>query len=150
MVGGLLLASGLPNLSLSEMAFSISILVPFLNMTKQFTGNINQLSQQINAVAMGLAGAKRIFSLMDEEAESDDGYVTLVNASVSENGEIKEAENRTGKWAWKHPHHDGSITYTLLKGDVQMTKVDFSYEEGKPVLSDVSVYAEPGQKVAFV
>jgi ATP-binding cassette subfamily B protein len=119
-------------------------------MTKQFTGNINQLSQQINAVAMGLAGAKRIFSLMDEEAESDDGYVTLVNASVSENGEIKEAENRTGKWAWKHPHHDGSITYTLLKGDVQMTKVDFSYEEGKPVLSDVSVYAEPGQKVAFV
>ena len=150
MVGGLLLASGLPNLSLSGMAFSISILVPFLNMTKQFTGNINQLSQQINAVAMGLAGAKRIFSLMDEEAESDDGYVTLVNASVSENGEIKEAENRTGKWAWKHPHHDGSITYTLLKGDVQMTKVDFSYEEGKPVLSDVSVYAEPGQKVAFV
>ena len=149
-VGGLFLASGLPNLSLSGMAFSISILVPFLNMTKQFTANVNQLSHQINAVAMGVAGAKRIFSLMDEAAESDDGYVTLVNAEVSENGEITETENRTGKWAWKHPHHDGSITYTLLKGDVQMTDVDFSYEEGKPVLKNVSVYATPGQKVAFV
>ncbi|MBQ5321404.1 MAG: ABC transporter ATP-binding protein [Oscillospiraceae bacterium] len=149
-IGGLFLASGLPNLSLSGMAFSISILVPFLNMTKQFTGNINQLSQQINAVAMGLAGAKRIFSLMDQEAETDEGYVTLVNAKVDENGNIIETEERTGKWAWKHPHHDGRLTYTLLKGDVRMNEVDFSYEEGKPVLSDVSVYAEPGQKVAFV
>ena len=149
-IGGLFLASGLPNLSLSGMAFSISILVPFLNMTKQFTGNINQLSQQINAVAMGLAGAKRIFSLMDQEAEADEGYVTLVNAKVDENGNIIETEERTGKWAWKHPHHDGRLTYTLLKGDVRMNEVDFSYEEGKPVLSDVSVYAEPGQKVAFV
>ncbi len=149
-IGGLFLTSGLPNLSLSGMAFSISILVPFLNMTKQFTGNINQLSQQINAVAMGLAGAKRIFSLMDQEAETDEGYVTLVNAKVDENGNIIETEERTGKWAWKHPHHDGRLTYTLLKGDVRMNEVDFSYEEGKPVLSDVSVYAEPGQKVAFV
>ena len=149
-IGGLFLASGLPNLSLSGMAFSISILVPFLNMTKQFTGNINQLSQQINAVAMGLAGAKRIFSLMDQEAETDEGYVTLVNAKVDENGNIIETEERTGQWAWKHPHHDGRLTYTLLKGDVRMNEVDFSYEEGKPVLSDVSVYAEPGQKVAFV
>ena len=150
MAGGLFLLSGLPNLSLSGMAFSISILVPFLNMTKQFTGNINQVSQQINSVVMGMAGASRVFALMDEAAEADEGYVTLVNAEVDENGNISEAEGHTGKWAWKHPHGDGSITYTLLRGDVRLTDVDFAYEEGKDVLHNVSVYAEPGQKVAFV
>ena len=150
MVGGLFLLSGLPNLSLSGKAFSISILVPFLNMTKQFTGNINQVSQQINSVVMGMAGASRVFALMDETAEADDGYVTLVNAKVNENGDITETDEHTGKWAWKHPHSDGSITYTLLRGDVRLTDVDFAYEDGKDVLHNVSVYAEPGQKVAFV
>ena len=150
MAGGLFLLSGLPNLSLSGKAFSISILVPFLNMTKQFTGNINQVSQQINSVVMGMAGASRVFALMDEAAEADEGYVTLVNVEVDENENVTVTDKHTGKWAWKHPHSDGSITYTLLRGDVRLTEVDFAYEEGKDVLHNVSVYAEPGQKVAFV
>ncbi len=150
MSGGLFLLSGLPNLSISGLAFDISVLVPFLNMTKQFTGNINQVSQQINSIVMGVAGAERVFALMDEKPEADDGYVTLVNAEISENGDVKEVSERTGKWAWKHPHGDGSLTYTPLAGDVRMFNVDFEYEPGKPVLHDVTVYAEPGQKVAFV
>ena len=150
-VGGLFLLSGLPNVSVSGMAFGISILVPFLNMTKQFTGNVNQLSQQINAIVMGMAGAERIFALMDEKPEADDGYVTLVNAKISPDGSITETNERTDKWAWKHPHReDGTVTYPELKGDVRLTDVDFGYEEGKPVLHDVTVWAEPGQKVAFV
>ncbi len=150
-VGGLFLLSGLPNVSISGMAFGISILVPFLNMTKQFTGNVNQLSQQINAIVMGMAGAERIFALMDEKPEEDDGYVTLVNAKISPDGSITETNERTDKWAWKHPHREnGTVTYTELKGDVRLTDVDFGYEEGKPVLHDVTVWAEPGQKVAFV
>ena len=150
-VGGLLLLSGLPNVSVSGMAFGISILVPFLNMTKQFTGNVNQLSQQINAIVMGMAGAERIFALMDEKPEADDGYVTLVNAKISPDGSITETNERTDRWAWKHPHREnGTVTYTELKGDVRLTDVDFGYEEGKPVLHDVTVWAEPGQKVAFV
>ena len=150
MAGGLFLLSGLPNLSISGMSFGISILVPFLNMTKQFTGNINQVSQQINAIVMGMAGAGRIFSLMDEAPEADDGYVTLVNAKIAEDGTVTETEEHTGCWAWKHPHSDGTLTYTPLRGDVRLTDVDFGYEAGKEVLHDVSVYAEPGQKVAFV
>ena len=150
MVGGLFLLSGLPNVSISGMAFGISILVPFLNMTKQFTGNINQVSQQINSVVMGAAGASRVFMLMDEMPETDEGYVTLVNAKYDENGNLTETDERSGKWAWKHPHSDGTVTYTLLSGDVRLEKVDFAYEEGKDVLHDVTVYAEPGQKVAFV
>ncbi len=150
MAGGLYLLSGLPNISLSGMAFSISILVPFLNMTKQFTGNVNQVSQQINAVVMGMAGADRVFSLMDEQPETDDGYVTLVNATVGPDGTVYEAEKRTGVWAWKHPHSDGTITYTLLRGDVRLTDVDFGYVPEKQVLHNITLYAEPGQKVAFV
>lgn len=138
------------NLSLSAIPFGISIVIPFLNMTKQFTGNINQLSQQINSIVMAMAGAKRVFALIDEKPEVDDGYVTLVNAEIDEDGNIRETEKRTKRWAWKHPHSDGTVTYTELRGDVRMTEVDFEYEEGKPVLRDVSVYAEPGQKVAFV
>ena len=111
---------------------------------------INQVSQQINMIVMGMAGTERIFALMDEKPEVDDGYVTLVNAKEDENGNLTECAERTGKWAWKHPHSDGSITYTPLRGDVRLFDVDFEYEEGKPVLHDVSVYAEPGQKVAFV
>ena len=150
LVGGALVILEAPNLSFSGMAFGISVLVPFLNMTKQFTGNINQLSQQINAIFMGTAGGERIFALMDQIPEPDDGYVTLVNAKYDENGELEETEEHTGLWAWRHPHGDGSVTYTVLKGDVRLTEVDFAYTEEKQVLYDVSVYAEPGQKVAFV
>ena len=149
-VGGLFLVLGVPNLAISGLPFTIDIVVPFLNMTKQFTGNVNQVSQQINSIVMGIAGAKRIFALMDEAPEVDDGYVTLVNAEIDENGNITETDKRTGKWAWKHPHGDGSLTYTELRGDVRLSNVDFGYEEGKDVLHDVTVYAEPGQKVAFV
>jgi len=148
--GGLFLLTGASNFSISGLPFQISIIVPFLNMTKQFTGNINQVSQQINHIAMGMAGASRVFALMDQPAETDEGYVTLVNAAVDDRGNITESHERTGAWAWRHPHHDGSVTYTPLAGDVVLEKVDFSYEEGKPVLHDVSVYAKPGQKVAFV
>ncbi len=148
--GGLFLVSGATNLSISGLAFNISIVVPFLNMTKQFTGNVNQFSQQINSIVMGLAGAKRLFDLMDSMPEEDKGYVTLVDALVDSNGNIQEANSHTGCWAWKHPHSDGSVTYTLLKGDVRMTDVDFGYEDDKLVLKNISVYAEPGQKVAFV
>ena len=148
--GGILLLSGAPNLSISGMAVSISIAVPFLNMTKQFVGNINQVSNQVNAVVMGLAGTERIFNLMDEQPEQDHGYVTLVNA-CEENGVITECAQRTGMWAWKHPHQaDGTTTYTKLTGDVRLFDVDFEYETGKPVLHNVSLYAKPGQKVAFV
>ena len=151
MIGGLLLLSGAPNVSLSgRVVFTIDIIVPFLNMTKQFTGNINQLSQQINSIVMGMAGAARIFDLMDQKPEPDDGYVTLVNCEQAPDGTIRETEKRTGHWAWKHPHGDGTLTYTPLRGDVRMVDVDFGYEPGKDVLHDVTVYAEPGQKVAFV
>lgn len=150
-VGGIfLLIPDFYNLNLSGIPFGVSIIVPFLNMTKQFTGNINQVSQQINSIVMAMAGANRIFELIDQKPECDDGYVTLVNAKVDGDGNITEVPERTGVWAWRHPHGDGEITYTLLKGDVRMTDVDFEYEEGKPVLRGVSVYAEPGQKVAFV
>ena len=125
-------------------------LVAFLQLSKSFTNPINQVTQQINAVVMALAGAKRIFEIMDEEPESDEGYVTLVNAKRDENGELIEAEERTGLWAWKHPHGDGTLTYTELRGDVRMAEVDFGYVPEKTVLHDVTLYAEPGQKVAFV
>ncbi|MBR4293133.1 MAG: ABC transporter ATP-binding protein [Clostridia bacterium] len=150
MIGGLLLLYHVPNFSLSGLPISISILIPFLNMTKQFTGNVNQLSQQVNSIAMAMAGANRVFTLIDEPKEEDDGYVTLVNVKVDGEGKIVETDERTGRWAWKHPHGDGTITYTPLRGDVRLVNVDFSYVEGKQVLYDVSVYAEPGQKVAFV
>ena len=152
-VGSALLLSGLPNLSLGgakNAVFSVALVVPFLNMTKQFTGNIGQVSHQINSVIMGLAGASRVFELLDEEPEEDEGYVTLVNVKEID-GVLVECRERTGKWAWKHPHKsDGTITYVPLMGDVRMTEVDFEYDEGKPVLKDVTLYAEPGQKVAFV
>ena len=152
-VGSALLISNIPNLSFGgaqNAVFTVALVVPFLNMTKQFTGNIGQVSHQINSVIMGLAGASRVFELLDEEAEKDDGYVTLVNVKEI-NGTLVECREHTGKWAWKHPHKsDGTITYVPLAGDVRMTNVDFEYDEGKPVLKDVTLYAEPGQKVAFV
>ena len=156
LIGGVLLLYTVPNVGLSSITLgglgvlTIDVVIPFLNMTKQFTGNVNQVSQQVNSIAMAVAGADRIFSLMDSEVEVDDGYVTLVNAEIDEDGKVKEVDYRTGTWAWKHPHSDGTLTYTPLKGDVRMVEVDFSYVEGKQVLRNVSVFAEPGQKVAFV
>ena len=155
-VGGLfLLSKGFVNISLSkafgrEVLFGISVVIPFLNMTKQFTGNVNQVSQQINSVVMGLAGAERVLKLMDAKPEDDDGYVTLVNAQIDNEGNITETDRRTGKWAWKHPHSDGTLTYTELKGDVRLLDVDFGYTDEKMVLHNIDIYAEPGQKVAFV
>ncbi len=149
-VGGILLLYKAPNISFSGLTISISIVVPFLNMTKQFVGAINQVSTQVNAVVMGMAGTERIFNLMDQQSETDDGYVTLVNVR-EENGELTECTERTGTWAWKHPHQaEKTVTYTKLTGDVRLSDVDFAYEEGKTVLQDVSLYAKPGQKVAFV
>ena len=149
LTGGVLLYLKTPNVSLSGMALNISIVVPFLNMTKQFTGQIGQISQQINSVVMGLAGANRIFGLLDEEPEFDEGYVTLVNAK-EENGELVETTERTEMWAWKHPHEDGTVTYTRLEGDVEMHDVDFAYNPNKMILHNITLYAKPGQKVAFV
>ena len=149
LTGGVLLYLKTPNVSLSGMALNISIVVPFLNMTKQFTGQIGQISQQINSVVMGLAGASRIFGLLDEDPEFDEGYVTLVNAK-EENGELLETTARTEMWAWKHPHEDGTVTYTRLEGDVEMHDVDFAYNPNKMILHNITLYAKPGQKVAFV
>lgn len=149
LTGGVLLYLKTPNVSLSGMALNISIVVPFLNMTKQFTGQIGQISQQINSVVMGLAGASRIFGLLDEEPEFDEGYVTLVNVK-EENGELVETTERTEMWAWKHPHEDGTVTYTRLEGDVEMHDVDFAYNPNKMILHNITLYAKPGQKVAFV
>ena len=152
LAGGVFLALGVPNLSFSGLPLSIAVVVPFLNMTKQFCGQIGQVSQQINAVVMGLAGAERIFELLDQEPEIDEGYVTLVDAQVNpDTWEIEEADHRTGLWAWKHPHKaDGTVTYVPLRGDVRMVDVDFGYTPDHEVLHGVSVYAKPGQKVAFV
>ena len=150
LVGGLLLLSHAPNLSLSGLAFGISIVVPFLNMTKQFAGNISQVSNQLNSVIMGLAGTKRIFDLLDEQPEADNGYVTLVNARENRDGVLEECEERTNIWAWKHPHSDGTVTYTRLAGDVRLFDVDFGYAPDKTVLHGITLYAQPGQKVAFV
>ncbi len=148
--GGILMIYNVPNLSISGLGIGISIVVPFLNMTKQFTGNINQVSHQVNAIVMGIAGTKRIFDIMDEEPEQDEGYVTLVNAKEV-NGVLTECDEKTGVWAWKHIHQaDGSITYTKLTGDVRLFDVDFGYTEEKIVLKNISLYAEPGQKIAFV
>ena len=153
-VGSVLYVSKAKNININFTSqisvLSIGIVVAFLNMTKQFTGNVNGVSQQVSSMVMALAGASRVFSLMDEKPEVDDGYVTLVNCNVLEDGTIEETEQRTGHWAWKHPHKDGTLTYTLLKGDVRLTEVDFAYVENKTVLHDITLYAEPGQKVAFV
>ena len=150
LVGGALMLGNVPNISISGMAFSISIVVPFLNMTKQFAGAIGQVSNQVNMVIMGLAGAHRIFALLDEQPETDEGYVSLVNAKVNDDGSLTECEERTHIWAWKHPHHDGTVTYTPMEGDVRFFDVNFGYTPEKTVLHDITLYAKPGQKVAFV
>ena len=151
LAGGVFILAGIPNLSLSGKIFDITVLIPFLNMSRQFTGNVNQLSQQINSIVMAGAGAQRVLTLINEAPETDDGYVTLVNVTEDADGSLHETEEHTGHWAWRYPHTDGSgITYTPLRGDVRMVDVDFAYNPEKPVLHDISVYAEPGQKVAFV
>ena len=143
-IGGALAIGGVGGLTLGS-------IVAFLQLSRSFSMPISQISQQVNTIVSAMAGAQRVFRLLDEPSEADEGYVTLVNANVDESGNITESATRTGKWAWKHPHKaDGSVTYTLLRGDVRMTDVDFAYEEGKEVLHDISLYAEPGQKVAFV
>ena len=154
LAGGIFIAFGTPNVSVSGLAFSVAVTVPFLNMTKQFAGQIGQISQQINSVVMGLAGAERIFELMDEPVEHDEGYVELVACTIDRDGTVRECDRRSGdwagQWAWRHPHGDGSLTYTPLAGDVRLFDVDFAYRKGHTVLHDVSVWAKPGQKVAFV
>ena len=151
LLGAVFAVSELQNVSLSGLGlFTPAIIVAFLQTTRQFSNNIGQVSNQINSVVMGLAGAQRIINLIDEKPEADDGYVTLVNATYV-NGQLTECAERTGMWAWKHPHKaDGSITYTKLEGDVRLFNVDFGYVPEKIVLHDVSLYAKPGQKVAFV
>jgi len=146
-VGGILcitVVNGSPLLSLGS-------LMAFMTLSRNFNMPINQISQQMNAIIMAMAGAERIFELMDEEPETDEGYVTLVNAEIAEDGTITESEKRTGRWAWKHYHKaDGTTTFVELKGDIVMDKVDFSYVPEKQVLTDVTLYAHPGQKIAFV
>lgn len=142
-VGGLIILNG-------NTALTAGIVVAFLSLTKSFSNPIQQVGQQISLITMALAGAKRIFALLDEESEIDEGYVTLVNARKNDKGEITECDERTGMFAWKHPHGNGSVTYTELKGDIRMYDVDFGYTAEKVVLHGITLYAEPGQKLAFV
>ena len=142
-LGSILAISGVTSLTLGALA-------SFLQLNKSFSQPISQVSQQLNSIIMALAGAERVFSLLDEEPEVDDGYVTLVNAIEDEEGNIKECEEHTGTWAWKHPHSDGTVTLTKLLGDVTFNDVDFGYNEEKTILHNIKLYAEPGQKVAFV
>ena len=142
-LGGVLAINGVGGLTIGGIA-------AFLNLSKSFTMPISRLSQQINLIVMALAGGKRIFELMDEEPEQDDGYVTLVNVEKDENGELKETDHYTGMWAWKHQHHDGKLEYIELKGHIELENVNFGYEENKTILHDITLYAKPGQKIAFV
>ena len=128
----------------------VGIISAFLLYIRKITMPIQQISQQINLLFMAVAGGERVFTLLDTPSEVDDGYVGLVNAQIDENGNITETTERTGHWAWKHPHHDGTVTYTELRGDVRFEDVTFGYDENKTVLYDVSLYAKPGQKIAFV
>ena len=129
---------------------SLGSLMAFMILSRNFNMPINQISNQLNAIIMALAGAERVFDLMDEEPEQDAGYVTLVNCHISDDGTITECKERTGHWAWRHPHGDGTLTYAELKGDITMFNVDFGYVPEKQVLHDITLYARPGQKIAFV
>ena len=151
-IGAGLSLSGVTNVSLSGAggAITLGMIASFLTLSRSFVMPISQVSQQLSSVIMALAGAERIFRLMDEPSETDEGYVTLVNARRDENGQLCESDKRTGLWAWKHPHGDGTTTYTELKGDIVLDDVDFGYTPEKIVLHDISIYAKPGQKIAFV
>ncbi len=158
LLGGVFILSNVHNFGLINLfdsaevgLFTVANVAAFLQMTRQFSNNINQVSNQVNPVIMGLAGAARVFALIDEKPEEDEGYVTLVNAKENADGTLSECEERTGIWAWKHPHKaDGTVTYERLAGDVRMFDVDFGYDPEKIVLHDINLYAKPGQKVAFV
>lgn len=143
MIGAVMAVNGIGGVT-------VGTLVSFLALSKSFNMPINQISMQANSVVMALAGAKRIFDLLDEEPEVDDGYVTLVNAKVDADQKITEVKERTGIWAWKHPHHDGTLTYELVRGNIQFDHVDFSYDGKKVVLHDVMLFGRPGEKIAFV
>ena len=151
-IGAGMSLSGVTNVSLSGAggAVTLGMIASFLTLSRSFVMPISQVSQQLSSVIMALAGAERIFRLMDEPSETDEGYVTLVNAKRDENGQLCESDHRTGLWAWKHPHGDGTTTYTELKGDIVLDDVDFGYTPEKIVLHDISIYAKPGQKIAFV
>ncbi len=152
-VGGLLVVANVRNLTLTGFSpISIGVIISFLALSRQLSQTVSQISMQVSTVAMALAGSDRVFALIDEKSEEDEGYVMLVNAYKDENGEIHECEEKTGLWAWKHYHaqSDHSTTYVELKGDIQMVDVDFAYEPDKQVLYDISLYAHPGQKIAFV
>ena len=149
-LGSYMAIAGVPNLGFSGTeTITVGVIASFLTLSRNFVNPISQMANQFNSIIMALAGAERIFNFMDELPETDKGYVTLVNAR-EENGVLTETEERTGTWAWKHPHKDGTVTYTKLEGRVVMDHVDFSYTKGKEVLHDITLYAEPGQKVAFV
>ena len=154
-LGTMLIINQVPNFAISALIdpaakiVGIATVVPFLNASKQFTNNVSQVSQQINSIVMAMAGSSRVFELIDTESEFDEGYVMLVNARIVD-GKIEECEEHTGTWVWKHPHGDGTVTYTELKGDVRIENMDFGYVPEKLVLKDITLYAKPGQKVAFV
>ena len=149
-LGGYMAIEGITNLGLTGTGtLTLGMIASFLTLSRSLTNPVSQISNQFNSIVTALAGASRIFAFMDEEPETDDGYVTLVNAK-EENGVLTETAERTGLWAWKHPHHDGTLTYTKLEGRVVFDSVDFGYVPDKQVLYDVSLYAEPGQKIAFV
>ena len=149
-LGAYMALAGVPNLGLmGGGTLTLGMIASFLTLSRSFTNPVAQISNQLNAIVTALAGASRIFAFMDEPAETDDGYVTLVNVTDAD-GELRETDRRTGVWAWKHPHHDGTTTYTRLEGRVVFDRVDFAYEPDKPVLHDISLYAEPGQKIALV
>ena len=151
-VGGLLVYLKAPNLSLSGSGVvTIGVIVSFLGMARQLSQTIGQASMQVSMIAMGLAGASRVFALIDEKPEEDEGYVTLVRAEWGADGTLKETNDKNGIWAWKHPHKaEGTVTYTPLKGDIRLEDVDFGYTPEKLVLHDITLYAKPGQKIAFV
>lgn len=149
-LGAYMAITGVTNLGLTGTGtLTLGMIASFLTLSRNFTNPVSQISNQFNSIVTALAGASRIFAFMDEAPETDEGYVTLVNAE-EENGMIRETEKRTGMWAWKHPHHDGTVTYTKLEGRVVLDHVDFGYVPEKQVLHDISLYAEPGQKIAFV
>ncbi len=150
--GGILIWLGAPNLGLAGLEpITAGIIISFLNMSRQLSQTIGHTSMQVPMIAMALAGAGRIFALLEEEPEKDEGYVTLVKAKWNSKGELEESDNKAGIWAWKHPHRkEGTVTYEELKGDVVLENVNFGYTEEKEILHDISLYAKPGQKIAFV
>ena len=149
-IGAFMAISGIPNLGLTGTGtLTLGMIASFLTLSRNFTNPVSQISNQFNSIVTALAGASRIFAFMDEEPETDEGYVTLINVK-EENGVLTETADHTGMWAWKHPHHDGTLTYTKLEGRVVLDGVDFGYVPEKQVLHDITLYAEPGQKIAFV